>query len=510
MAVLHGWAGLLAGWLAFVIFLFGTMAIFQEEISTWMRPELRAAAASAQAIDAADAMLRTRAPDAARWDISLPSPRSGDPVAISWKGREGSRLAGGATLDPATGREIVVRDTRGGYFLYRLHFDLYFMPALWAERIVCAAALAMLVAILSGVVTHKRIFADFFRLRIGRGQRSWLDAHHVAAVVALPFYLMMTYTGLVALLFAAMPWAIAAHFPDRAAFYAAADPGEPPRETSGRPARPLALRSLTARAAAVSNGIAPFHLRVTNPGDNSSVVAAWPRHDALGDRHGPIYLDAVTGAPLPGSQGHGGARAAQGTMIALHTGLFAGTMLRWLYFLSGVGGTAMIATGLILWSVKRRTRLPLSGAPHRGTALVERLNVGVMVGALAGTAIYFLSNRLLPPSFAQRADWEINGLFIGWGALLVWTIARAPRRAWIDGLAVCALLYALVPATNALTTSRGLPQSLATRDWLFAGFDLVMITVAVACLSAARLVAARRPTLSATPARARAKWARLA
>ena len=60
------------------------------------------------------------------------------------------------------------------------------------------------VAIISGVITHRRIFADFFTFRTRRGQRSWLDAHNAVAVLALPFHLMITYTGLVTLLFLAM------------------------------------------------------------------------------------------------------------------------------------------------------------------------------------------------------------------------------------------------------------------------------------------------------------------
>ena len=64
-------------------------------------------------------------------------------------------------------------------------------------------ALLMLVAILSGIVTHKKIFRDFFTLRRGKGQRSWLDGHNATAVLALPFHLMITYTGLVTL--AVMP-----------------------------------------------------------------------------------------------------------------------------------------------------------------------------------------------------------------------------------------------------------------------------------------------------------------
>src|SRR3546814_11295490 len=103
-----------------------------------------------------------------------------------------------ATLD-GNGQVIHARDTPGGFFLYRFHFDLHYIPVLWARYLVGAAAMFMLIAILSGIVTHKKIFADFFMLRFGTGQRSWMDAHNVAAVFALPFHLMIPYTGLVTL-----------------------------------------------------------------------------------------------------------------------------------------------------------------------------------------------------------------------------------------------------------------------------------------------------------------------
>src|SRR3546814_3592298 len=64
----------------------------------------------------------------------------------------------------------------------------------------------MLVAIVSGVITHKKIFVDFFTFRWGKGQRSWLDAHNALSVFGLPFHLMITYTGLVTLMALYMPW----------------------------------------------------------------------------------------------------------------------------------------------------------------------------------------------------------------------------------------------------------------------------------------------------------------
>ena len=62
-------------------------------------------------------------------------------------------------------------------------------------------------ASVSGIVTHKRILADFYTLRPKNGQSSWLDAHNAVAVLALPCPLMITYTGIVTLMFMYMPWA---------------------------------------------------------------------------------------------------------------------------------------------------------------------------------------------------------------------------------------------------------------------------------------------------------------
>ena len=77
---------------------------------------------------------------------------------------------------------------------------------LWARYLVGFCAMFMLVAIITGVITHKKIFADFFTFRWGKGQRSWLDAHAALSVLGLPFHFMITYSGLVMLVLLYMPW----------------------------------------------------------------------------------------------------------------------------------------------------------------------------------------------------------------------------------------------------------------------------------------------------------------
>lgn len=503
MAWLHTWVGLLPGWVLYVVFLFGTTAFFTQEVNGWMRPELAPAVpTTARALEAADAILRQRAQGAESWSISLPGERGGSGLGLSWRAPgDGERRK--VTLDPATGSELAVRDTSGGDFLYDFHYSLHYMPYLWAWYIVCISALAMLVAILSGVVTHKKIFTDFFQLRFGKGQRSWLDAHNVTGVLALPFHLMITYTGLATLLFTLMPWAITANFPDRKSFYEASNPRPQPREASGTLAVPMPLPQLVRKAQTVWGGATPGYIEISHPGDAAAMARLFPARKDWSEPNRPtVYIDAASGKVIEMPvRTPGGAQATHRVMVDLHMAWFAGYGLRWLYFLSGAGGTVLCATGLALWCVKRRTKLPDPARPHLGFRAVERLNIGIIAGAPAGIAIYFLANRLLPLAVPERAEWEINSLFVGWGAVFLCTLARKAKRAWVESLATCAVLFALVPLVNVLTTSRGLVQSLWLGDWVFAGFDLTMTALAVGFAYAARKVLRHQPR--ASPARKR-------
>ncbi|MEK5778054.1 PepSY-associated TM helix domain-containing protein, partial [Acinetobacter nosocomialis] len=46
----------------------------------------------------------------------------------------------------------------------------------------------------------------------------WLDAHNATAVFALPFHIMITFSGLLLLLFTIMPWGVNQIYENRGAF----------------------------------------------------------------------------------------------------------------------------------------------------------------------------------------------------------------------------------------------------------------------------------------------------
>jgi uncharacterized iron-regulated membrane protein len=478
MAWLHTWTGLLLGWLLFAIFVTGTSSYFQEEITAWMTPEVRSVPADGpKSFAAATRWLEREAPDASEWSIYSAGKRAAG-LQLYWV--NGPDAPADAPTDArldAAGRKAEARETRGGEFLYRFHYDLHYINWYWARWMVGIAAMAMLVAIFSGIVTHKKIIADFFLLRLGKGQRSWLDAHNASSVLFLPFILMITYTGLVSLATHYMPWGIAANYASEEKFFEATFPWPSPAEKAG-PAPLIAVEPLIGRAERTW-GAGAGSLRILNPGDRTAQIIVSTAPDAgLSVRPRSLTFDGVTGKLVATHNPSGAATSTEGTMIGLHAGRFSSGVLRALYFLSGLAGCVMVASGLILWTVKRRAKLPDPERPHFGFRLVEKLNIGAIAGLPFAMAVYFLANRLLPVGGAERSDREIAGFFIAWGAVFVWAAARPSRRAWPEVLSVTAAFFALVPIVSALTTDRSLVASLIAGDQVFAGFDMTMLLVA--------------------------------
>lgn len=476
MAWLHTWSGLLLGWLLFVMFACGTSAYFQEEITRWMQPEVRGTSEPDAAAISAVRWLAVHGQGSSDWYITLPGTRSAV-TSVYWEPREGAppHLSTEARL-AADGKPLIARDTGGGYFLYRFHFDLHYMPVIWARYLVGLAAMFMLVAILSGIVTHKKIFADFFMLRFGKGQRSWLDAHNVTAVLALPFHLMITYTGLVTLDNQLAPAPVAALYNTRKAFYAEAFPEIAISGAAGHAAQLAPIGPMLAEAHRQWGPVSIGSIHITHPGDSAARVSIGASPAASMNARGrSLDFDGVSGQLISPARQAGGARSVEGVMIGLHAGRYADGPLRWLYFLSGLGGTIMVATGLVLWTIKRRARLPNPARPHLGFRIVEKLNIAVIIGFPTGLAGYFLANRLLPVHLADRSEREVAALFIVWGMTAMLALVRPARRAWNELCTVGATLFLAIPIVNCLTTTRGLPASLLSGDWVFAGFDLVML-----------------------------------
>jgi hypothetical protein len=195
-----------------------------------------------------------------------------------------------------------------------------------------------------------------------------------------------------------------------------------------------------------------------------------------------MQFDGVSGARLASAGDQLAPPAAtHGVMYGLHVARFAEPLLRALFFISGLAGYAMVATGAILWAVKsRQTQAKAIKAGARvkpGTRLVEALNIGAIAGLPIAIACYFWANRLLPVGMDKRPENEIAVFFAAWGAAALLAQIKPDRAMWRLQLAAGGLLFGAIPLLNAFTTSSHLGVTLLDGPGAVAWFDITMLAL---------------------------------
>ncbi|MDG9923481.1 MULTISPECIES: PepSY-associated TM helix domain-containing protein [unclassified Pseudomonas] len=525
MAWLHTWGGLWACWVLFVIFLTGSLGVFDGPITRWMQPHLpQAAEASSdtglddgfdrpQAVRLAQAWFSENQPGAHFWGIGLPSDE--DPsIRLFWQ--DPQENFHNERIDAQTGKPVDgshERDSEGGHHFVHMHFEFHGGTAgIW---FVGAFTMAMLVALVSGIVIHKRIFKDFFTFRPGKGQRSWLDAHNALSVLSLPFQLMIAYTGLATFYFLYMPAGIVAHYDSEEAYFAELLAQPAPQELTGVASPLVALDGLLPRAEQQLQRPASF-ISIEHPNDSSASVLLFGRfveqpgqYRLLGDGGGQVFFNGVTGEQtdiqMPGELRGGAAQDVQSVMRNLHFAAFGGHLVRWLYFFSGLAGAAMLATGALLFMVKRRQRSlhEFGASTARVYRVIEVLNVGTLTGLSIACVAFFWGNRLLPVGIADRPEWEIAVFFAVWLLSFIHAGLRPAARAWVEQLLALAALCLLLPLLNWLSVGEHVLMYLQRGDGERAGVELVALGFGALSLWGAWRIT--RPKVA--PARARQRAA---
>ena len=225
----HTWFGLVLGYVLIVCFFFGSLSVFDREIDRWAIPASRFAPQHMPSFDKVllpvferiqpnkESLDQARAladgPLPAHWD----SPKSWeaftshrDPVlnmSARWKtpnARVPDDVVGYRMIDPRSGKVLADEQLKiGSQFFFPLHYNLTLNYSVTANGrdlglwIVGVAGLVMLVALISGVVMHRKVFREFFTFRPTKNtRRSVLDLHNMSGVLALPFHFFFAFTGL--------------------------------------------------------------------------------------------------------------------------------------------------------------------------------------------------------------------------------------------------------------------------------------------------------------------------
>jgi uncharacterized iron-regulated membrane protein len=492
----HTWVGILLGGLLFAIFWMGTLSVFDREIDRWMMPATRLASpAGPTRLDAIAPLAQSLLPAGARqWRIDWATPRT--PVLrLSWQTQDGQREL--RYLDPATLATIADPGTLGASgFFFPFHYGLLISWKDLGKWLVGLAGMAMLVLLVSGVIIHRKLLADFFTFRPRkRLPRSSLDLHNVTGVLGLPFHFLITLSGLVIF------WAV--YFPQahegvygggakaKAAVQAEGYGRYRPTTSPAAPAQPLGSLDAMAEQARQrwGPGAEPYFVRVWNPGQADSYVEL--RRSYAGEvsmNLDQLYFDAATGRFLHQFQA-APAMAVQRFFSGLHFIQFEQPLLRWLYFGLGLSGCVMIATGQVFWLAARRK----SSTPGPRWRLVEALAVASTTGLMAATLGFLCANRLLPQGIqwgaSDRAGLEMLVFFALWSISMVHALARGVA-AWRDQAWAMAALALGAALLNAITTDA---YARLGTPWSVWGVDAVLLLAAASAAYAARRLPAGKP-----------------
>lgn len=530
MSWLHTWFGLVFGYVLMVVFFFGALSVFDREIDRWAIPETRFAP---QPMPSYDTLLAPIFPrivpeedelDAARGRVGGTLP---DTLPVrSWSAYTTHRdpvlslfaefavtnnpdnpddhVHGHVTIDPRTGQLLPEDRLKiGSEFFYPMHYGLNLTWKDLGYWIVGLAALAMLAALVSGVVIHRRIFREIFTFRPRKHlQRSTLDLHNLTGVVALPFHFFFALTGLT--IFAAMYFPVSETLlkpQAEAAAMAEAQAKGLPYKPAGVAAPLASVDAMVVEAKrrwAVRGmpGEVGF-LEVNHVGDRNATVSLYragsDRVTLVGQA---VHFEGSTGRVLYEEPPPSTVAGINDFLTGLHLQHFEHWPLRWLYVLGGLAGAVCIATGFLFFVEKRKRQHAKAGLG--GARWVDAMAVATVVGMVVATTAMLAANRALPPELPQRGQWEMR---VFWGMWLL-CVAHAAWRsapvaearlspAWREQCQAVALLSVTAVLLNWTSTGDHLLKTLAEPYWPVAGVDLALLVAGTLAMVAARALRRR-------------------
>lgn len=496
---IHTWTGVVLGALLFVIFWMGTMSVFDREIDRWMQPQTRLAVSTAltTSYDGLLDIARAAEPEKQLTRLEIGAANARKPF-VTIRAAYADRTRRTLLVDPVTARLIPEPTSLGGTgFLYPMHISLI-LPNVWGWWIVMFAAIAMLLLLVTGVIIHRKIFADFFTFRPDKKlRRSSLDLHNLSATIFLPFHFLITFSGLMVFSgwYTSIPWNVGPDLigkPVAALLNEADNYGHFRREASGQTGRVVAIDPLIQRAETIWRArrgtAAPAdYIDINHIGDAQGYMAVRgnaPRRVASDVDE--IVFDLSTGRIVRDSVPTT-TRTVQKWLEGFHLVRFDHWVIRWFYFIGGLAGCLMIATGFVFWSASRRKR-DAQTQPLK-VRFVEALTVASVSGVILATCAYFVVNRLIPegvsPGGVPRFAIEVLTFFGVWLAAIVHAIVRQARawkdQAWgIAGLSVAAVLL------NWATTGDHPIMAIHRGLWTIVGMDSMLLLCAVVAAYVAR------------------------
>lgn len=418
----HSALGIAFAALIYIVCLSGTLAVFLHELYRWEQPDAPVVTAplSPEAVQTAVESAYTKALAAnAAHDIVImgPSPIH-QRVIVNFHDHDTG--VDGHWLADENGRLVVPTHTPWSEFVANLHMQLH-LPRTWGLFLVGLTGVALLSSLISGLLSHPRLFKDAFHLRWGGARRlEQADLHNRLGVWGLPFHVVVSTTGallgLSTLVVGVL--ALAAYDGDSEKAFADILGPMPTEDEAAAPIPDVAamIRQVQSeRPDAVFTNVLVQH--VATAGQVVNVGLRTPGHLATANSY---FFDGA-GKSL----GDGGLETGSigkqilGALQPLHFGWFGGFSVKVAYGLLGLAMTIVTSTGITVWLARRR-------ASGRAAPRWEKVWSGVMWGQPLAVVAAALAVFLLGAATAVPAYLIASGIAIG-GALLAPEATAAGR-----------------------------------------------------------------------------------
>lgn len=396
----HSALGIAFAALIYIVCLSGTLVVFLHELQRWEQPDAPVVQGSLtpEAVAAAlDGTYRKALAANAAHDIFLmgPNPSQSRFLATYHDHDSGAE---GSWISDANGTLAVEHKAPWSEFVGDLHMHLH-LPRTWGSFLVGLTGVALLSSLISGLLSHPRLFKDAFNLRWGGSRRlQEADIHNRLGVWGLPFHVVVSTTGallgLSTLIVGVL--ALAAYDGDsEKAFATILGPMASEDETAA-PLPDIAamirqVQDKTPGAAFVSANFS----HVAHAGQVVHLGMSTPGHLAFSDTY---YFDG-TGKLL----GNGGLETGSigqqilGALQPLHFGWFGGFAVKIAYGILGLALTVVTHSGVAIWLARRREQG--RPAPHWEKVWTALAWSQPLAFATAALAIFAASEAFALPAY---------------------------------------------------------------------------------------------------------------
>lgn len=515
--VIHSWFGAVTAILIFVLAVTGAASVFgRPELKIWANePIHHSVEHSSQAIEALVLERAAEVPEEYLGEIVVLFPgvrRSSNMVVYFENERD---LEDGSVEhhvirfdhDPRTleylGRreggvlELFETDRKDmADFLIKFHADLHLGDP-WGLLLTGLLGLTLFASIVTGVITHRKFLKEAFTFRPYRSLRLlFTDSHKILGVWGLLFHGTIAFTG------AFLGLAVVILFP--AAAYV----------SMGGDTEALVEKYLPLGAPDRSGATTEIRLAEVLDdarGQSTGPILALNMLEA-DDQNGVILINTLAGEEMVGqtlryridgtvleesyttfSRVGGAAGTLLDTMFPLHFGNFAGTGVKFLWFVLGLSTGLLAVSGVMIW-IERRLHGSAGSLTEVTYRRISRLTVGACAGVVIAVVSLFHAQLMLAVTDQTMGFWIGVVFFSTWFLSILWAMLRQNEyRSTKELLGVAGLLAIAVPLINAIVTGNHIFNALSEGHTVSGGVDLSLLLIGVALLGLAIQLPSQRP-----------------